>query len=739
MTENGRKSGARDPRIRPDHVIYDGRFTAGLAIAPSIQSLLNALAHPIAAVATESLEGADRTNALDAVGTLTRAAEQLVEAPAHRAARMQALRGTSAAGEALDRGKMGAHHSAAHRIGGRHDLPHAALHALLLPHSLNHLRESARPAFDAITEAAGVEDLPALLFDLLRRAGAETALSAFGVTGVEDVEFGWLDGALVGRRPSTRVRRLELAEGGGASAFGPAPEHAEQAVVAIGGPAALEIARTIVGDAPQVAIVAPDAAADAEDAGDWARTHIDPERVRAIDLTSGSPNALERVRLRADILGAAEAPRGFGNTHEVECLPGALPTDQNSPRKSPYGLYPEQINCSGFVAPRHENLRSWLYRIRPSAQHTRFDAVAHPTLGVDFTADPEPNLCGWAPLPEPSAPTDFVDGLHTVGGAGSPEARRGFAVHLYAANTSMEDRAFYSADGDLVLVPELGAVTLLTEFGVLRVAPGHIAVIPRGLRFSVLLEGDWARGYVGEIFARHFELPPRGPVGANGLTDARHFVAPTPWYEDRLSPGYRITARFGGALFEARQDHSPYDVVAWHGELTPYAYDLSMFSPVSNVRVDHGDPSMYTVLSAPLDEQGAHALDLVVFPARWDVTENTFRPPFFHRNITTEINGIVREPSGGHDGVFQQGMTFITPAMTPHGVVNRGVERAFHLTDEQADRPRRSTGASLWFQFETALPMRLTPWAAAAPNRIADWHDIWGNYRTHFRADRRNW
>ena len=296
----------------------------------------------------------------------------------------------------------------------------------------------------------------------------------------------------------------------------------------------------------------------------------------------------------------------------------------------------------------------------------------------------------------------------------------------------MEERCFYDADGDFLILPELGALTLLTELGPLDVSPGELAVVPRGLRFAVLLRDPAARGYVAEVFGRPFDLPERGPVGANGLSEARHFRAPSAWHEDCLSPGFRITAKLGGEIYQATQDFSPFDVVAWHGNHCPYAYDLALFSPVGNSRVDHGDPSIYTVLSAPLDEPGAHSLDLVVFPPRWEVSTGTFRPPYFHRNVTTEWNGILRNnPAPGSP--FSSGMYFLTPSLTPHGPRAAAVEGALAATDEAADRPQPPSNGSLWFQLETALPFSFTPWAKGAPNRIADWHHVWGAYRKHFR------
>ncbi len=254
------------------------------------------------------------------------------------------------------------------------------------------------------------------------------------------------------------------------------------------------------------------------------------------------------------------------------------------------------------------------------------------------------------------------------------------------------------------------------------------------MKLSVLLRDGDARGFVGEVFGRSFRLPERGPVGANGLSEARDFRAPTAYHENRLAPGYRLTVKHAGALFEGTQDHSPFDVAAWHGNYAPYVYDLLSFAPVGNVRVDHPNPSIYSVLSAPLDEQGANSLDFVFFPPRWDATEGTFRPPFFHRNAVTEFNGIIRDPGGDH-APFYAGGYFLTPSMTPHGVRAPAVERHLSMSDERADAPQRFEASSMWFQFETALPMTLTPWAMESENRLRDWHHMWGAYRTHYRPD----
>jgi homogentisate 1,2-dioxygenase len=465
------------------------------------------------------------------------------------------------------------------------------------------------------------------------------------------------------------------------------------------------------------------------------RWFLDVGRAAVNDI-SGPGNSHEitlRQRMAARLLLQGSLPpmhRGFGNGFESEALPGAIPKQHNSPRVAPFGLYAEQLNGTGFTALRADNQRTWLYRIRPSSQRRAYSEMPHPTITGTFDHPPEINLCALAPQAEPEGERDFVDGLVTICGAGSAAMRRGYAFHLYSANRSMEHRAFYSADGDLAILPQHGELAIMTELGPLTVAPGHVAIIPRGITFSVLLTGSHARGYVAEAFGRHFKLPERGPIGANGLADPRHFEAPAAWYEDRLDPGFQIVAKLGGVLHEARQDHSPFDVVGWHGNYAPYVYDFENFSPVGNIRWDHGDPSVYTVLSAPLDEPGSHTLDLVVFPARWDVTTNTFRPPFFHRNPVAEINGIIRESDASPTSPFQPGCVFITPSLTPHGPSGRAVERVRKQSNADADKPIALGGGSLWFQFESALSPVLTPWAKQ--HLVPDWSATWGSHRSYF-------
>ena len=434
---------------------------------------------------------------------------------------------------------------------------------------------------------------------------------------------------------------------------------------------------------------------------------------------------------------------GFGNTFASEAIPGTLPPSQNSPRLVAHGLYAEQINGTSFTVPRTDNQRAWLYRILPSVAHGPFERLEHP--GVDLAyldRTPTPDLVGWRPLAIPEADTrvDFVDGLRTVAGNGDPSDERGLAVHLYAANAAMVDRALYNGDGDLMLLPDTGSLDLRTEFGRLCVNPGEVAVVPRGIKFSVAPtsgERGPLRGLVLEVYGRHFELPDRGPIGANGLADARHFRTPVAAYEDRAVAGYELISKYGGVLWRARQDHSPFDVVAWHGNYAPYKWSFSDFNAIGTVSFDHPDPSIFTVLSAKLDEPGENTADLVIFPDRWDVARHTLRPPYYHRNAAMEFNAIVTGPSNPNE-VFTRGGHFMTPPFTAHGIKNESYERAIAMSDEQADQPRW-LGASgpgqtsmRWIQFESTLPLRLSPWAEDGAHRDRDFRSFASRSTRHF-------
>jgi homogentisate 1,2-dioxygenase len=471
---------------------------------------------------------------------------------------------------------------------------------------------------------------------------------------------------------------------------------------------------------------------------------------RAVDalIASGAAKEHERARLRALIEAAWAGPAersaapalrapekiatqpGLGSTHESEALPGALPRRQNTPIPSPYGLYPELLNGTPFTVKSAENSRVWMYRVRPSFSHARFTPLPHarfcaPLEGVD------PNRTRWKPMPIPAAPArvDFLDGLVTLGGAGDPTAGPGWAVHMFAANADMDDRAFEDSDGDLLIVPQRGTLECRTELGWLRASPGEVLLIPRALKFSVGLAGGTARGWVLEVYGRRFRLPERGPIGSNGLADARHFLAPTASYEDRLCPGgYRIVHKVGGQLFLATQEHSPFDVVAWHGNHAPFVYDLSLFNAMGTVNWDHPDPSILTVLTAPLDDHGRAIADFVVFPGRWEVSEHSFRPPFMHRNAASEINMVI-EVSSVESG-YEPGCTFVSPILTPHGITTEGYDAA--LAPDADQSPHRIPDESLWVMFESALPFRTTAWARETPLVDERFHELFEGMKCRF-------
>lgn len=415
---------------------------------------------------------------------------------------------------------------------------------------------------------------------------------------------------------------------------------------------------------------------------------------------------------------------GFGNTFETEAEEGALPREQNSPRKVPFGLFAEQINGTCFTVPAVRNRRTWMYRIAPTVVEEPFAPLAHDGVGLGYLrARPQPNVLGWKPVPLDPSVGDFVDGLQMIGGAGDPAELRGMAAYVYVAGRDMDDRSFHSADGDLLILPDTGGLTIRTENGVLEVDPGQLAIVPRGIKMSVARRGaDVIRGYVGETYGRHFELPSRGVIGANSLAEARHFEAPVASYEDRPSASFRVTAKVGGTLYEARRKGSPFDVVAWHGNHTPYRYALARFSPIGSVDMDHPDPSIFIVVTSPMDHPGENALDLVIFPPRWDVAQHTFRPPYYHRQAASELNGILTGPTNG-ERVFSRGGVFLTPPFTGHGVRAESVDRALDLDDDAADRPARISETSLWMQFETCLPFLVDPTFFDAAHRDPSFGD----------------
>ncbi|MFG2737238.1 homogentisate 1,2-dioxygenase [Streptomyces harbinensis] len=422
---------------------------------------------------------------------------------------------------------------------------------------------------------------------------------------------------------------------------------------------------------------------------------------------------------------------GFGNEHSSEAVPGALPVGRNSPQRAPLGLYAEQLSGSAFTEPRAANRRSWLYRIRPSAAHPPFTRIGNGALrGAPFDDTvPDPNRLRWDPLPAPPAGTDFVAGLWTLGGNGDIRQRTGMAVHLYHANTSMKDRVFSNADGELLIVPEHGELHLRTEFGVLRAGPGHIVLMPRGVRFRVELPaGEAARGYICENYGRPFVLPDLGPIGANGLAAARDFEAPVAAYEDVEGPVEAVT-KFCGNLWATALDHSPLDVVAWHGSHVPYRYDLRRFNVLGSISFDHPDPSIFTVLTAPSDTPGLAGVDFVVFAPRWLVGEDTFRPPYFHRNVMSEYMGLIEGAYDAKAEGFVPGGGSLHNMMSAHGPDRETFERA-----SAADLVPAKVADGLAFMFETRWPVTLTPAAVNEHRPQHGYDNVWEGLQRHFTA-----
>ena len=415
---------------------------------------------------------------------------------------------------------------------------------------------------------------------------------------------------------------------------------------------------------------------------------------------------------------------GFGNEHATEAVAGALPVGQNSPQEVPFGLYAEQLLGSAFTAPRGHNRRSWVYRIRPSAAHVPFEPIARGQLrsGPFDEVPATPNRLRWSPLAMPAAPTTLVDGLFTLGGNGSPAMGAGAAVHVYAANRSMVDTAFSNSDGELVIVPQLGALHIVTELGLVDVAPGEIAVIPRGVRIRVELVDREARGYVGENYGAPFRLPELGPIGSNGLANPRDFLTPVAAFEDIDRPT-RLVQKFQGGLWATTLDHSPFDVVAWHGNYAPYKYDLARFNTINTVSFDHPDPSIFTVLTSPSDTPGTANCDFVIFPPRWMVAERTFRPPWFHRNIMSELMGLVH---GAYDAKAEG---FVPGGASLHNCMNaHGPDRASYDKAVSADLAPHKLTDTLAFMFETRWVIVPTKAALESPALQHDYDAAWASF-----------
>ncbi len=412
---------------------------------------------------------------------------------------------------------------------------------------------------------------------------------------------------------------------------------------------------------------------------------------------------------------------GFGGHFESEAVEGALPRGRNSPQRPAFGLYTEQLSGSSFTSPRHENRRSWLYRMRPTADHRPFSRYeGAPMFAPGVVQEPvPPNRLRWDPPTDLPEGKDFVDGMVTMLASRPPTDLAGVAIHLYRASRSMERRLFADADGELLIIPQSGTLHIATELGRMDVAPGSIGLIPRGVRFRVDVAEE-SRGYVAENHGALFRLPELGPLGSNGLANARDFEVPVAAFED-VDGEHELVQKYMRALWTTTLDHSPLDVVAWHGNLAPCRYDLSRFNTIGTVSFDHPDPSIFTVLTSPSDTPGRANADFVIFPPRWMVAEDTFRPPWFHRNIMSEAMGLIQGAYDAKAEGFAPGGLSLHNLMSGHGPDLESWRKA----SEAELKPVKITG-TMAFMVESFWPY--VPTRFAMDRAQPDYDQAWAGF-----------
>jgi homogentisate 1,2-dioxygenase len=420
---------------------------------------------------------------------------------------------------------------------------------------------------------------------------------------------------------------------------------------------------------------------------------------------------------------------GFGNDFETEAEKGALPKGRNSPQKPPMGLYAEQFSGTAFTAPRHINRRTWTYRIRPSVVHEPFEPAIHALLrsGPFDEVTSTPNQLRWNAIPIPDTDADFLDGLVTIAGNGDPYSQTGIAIHVFAANKDMLNRYFYNADGEMLIVAEMNRVRFLTELGFFEIEPGEIALLPRGLKFRVELPDGKARGYVCENYGSYFRLPELGPIGSNCLANSRDFQTPVAFYEEREGD-LELFAKFGGNMWRAPIGHSPLDIVAWHGNYAPYKYDLRKFNTIGSISYDHPDPSIFTVMTSPSGEPGVANCDFAIFPDRWLVMEDTFKPPWYHRNTMSEYMGLVYGQYDAKEEGFVPGGGSLHNQMSPHGPDREGFDKATNAANE----PLKLTD-TMAFMFESRFIIRPTRFAMNTPALQKNYMDCWKGLEKKFK------
>ena len=460
---------------------------------------------------------------------------------------------------------------------------------------------------------------------------------------------------------------------------------------------------------------------------------------------------------------------GFHNHHESEAEPSTLPRGRNNPQRVPGNLYTEQLSGTAFTAPRSANRKTWLYRIQPGVAGSSSSFVPYSSeaegkvryfgqcdWSTDLKLDPNPMRWGPMPLVEQEASDgtntkslNFLEGVKTMMGSGDPASKSGLGIHFYSFDADMMastddgvNTHMYNSDGDLLIVPQVGSLHLLTELGRLIVHPAEICVIPRGIVFSVNIHRTdsesstlkaAARGYILEIFKGHFALPELGPIGSNGLANPRDFLYPTAWYDESSNnTGTKsniIVNKFGNEMFVRTTDHSPFNVVSWHGTYAPFKYDLHKFCAINSVSYDHPDPSIYTVLTAQSDEPGTALADFVIFPPRIMATDdNTFRPPWFHRNVMAEFMGLIYGQYDAKREGFVPGGASLHNTMTPHGPDSDTYERAVKA---DCSKPTKFEGG-LAFMFETCLTLRCSSYALTCPQRQMEYAQCWDGLRNNF-------
>jgi len=360
--------------------------------------------------------------------------------------------------------------------------------------------------------------------------------------------------------------------------------------------------------------------------------------------------------------------------------------------------------------------------------HSAFENYPHrfQNLTEQFQQAVNPTQQRWDPMTEAEPHTDFIDGLIPFARNGASNHHIGSTIYLYACNQSMQQRFFYNADGELLIVPVKGQLKLLTENGSLHLKPKHIGVIPRGVKFQVELFDETAYGYVCENHAAPLTLPELGPIGANGLANPRDFNYPQAEFIDQAGD-YILINKFQDCFYQAKLKHHPLDVVAWHGNYSAYQYDLTLFNTMNTVSFDHADPSIFTVLTSQSNTAGVANLDFVIFPSRWMVAENTFRPPYYHRNFMSEFMGLIHGVYDAKQAGFAAGGVSIHNCMSAHGPDKKSFEAASH-----AELKPEYYHGTLAFMFESNLIWQPSLFAMQSPQRQQDYLNCWQDLDSQF-------